>query len=191
MPTVRLLTQDVQDAFCALLRKGLHETTARDMMEIPKATLNNWKKWGEEQEDGIYRDFLSAISKAKAKPIDRMIGSIVDMIEEKGDGYLALKWLQTAYPHLYGKYAHASGDPELQQLPVAPTANNTTNILAITLQTKLLETGLTSPDAFAQIMARVTGVQLPPVQHVYDAEVIDEPVPQPINYDNADDPEPE
>jgi len=61
------LTIEIQENIIKAIQLGLTLERAVQLSNISLATYYNWKKWGSEQESGIYFDFLEAVKRSEAE----------------------------------------------------------------------------------------------------------------------------
>ena len=163
------------DAFVELLRSGFHENMACDMLGVRKATYHSWKTKGEEEEGTIYEEFLDQVQKAKAEAYKKVINSITTAIPDNPQ--LAMKWMETRYGKQMGKPGFADGDDD-PSIKIAPPAEqsqiNTTNIILLNLQEKLINSGLISEDTLGNLFKKVTEKKEPVEEEVIDTTFADD-----------------
>ena len=85
------LTPELQEQFCAALRRCWHLSVAADLCGIDRRSVFRWLKAGRRARKGLHRDFWHAVKKALAE----LSADAVAGIEAAGKGgnWTAFAWL--------------------------------------------------------------------------------------------------
>ena len=97
------LTPDVHAKIVAALRAGNFITAACSGAGISESSFHRWIERGEEEQDGIYRDFLDDVRAAEAEAEMRAVKVIQDALLDNPE--MAKWWLVHRYRHWGGKGA--------------------------------------------------------------------------------------
>lgn len=79
------------------VRRGLHLATAAERHGIHRDTLHEWRRTGDKEESGLFREFSDALRRAKAEAVAGMVDVITGAA--KTDPRWAAWWLLHAAPH--------------------------------------------------------------------------------------------
>ncbi len=91
-----LLTPEVHDHVVKAVRAGNYLCVAAQSVGVHPATLLTWMRKGKQEEDGIYRDFRSAVKKAQAESELRALKVIEQ--QAKKNWTAAAWWLERTRP---------------------------------------------------------------------------------------------
>jgi hypothetical protein len=95
------LTPQVQQRLVRAIGKGATYKLAALYAGIGETTFKDWRKRGEEEESGIYVDFVAAIEAAEGRAAYRSLSLIS---KAAIDTWQAGAWLlERRYPHEYGR----------------------------------------------------------------------------------------
>lgn len=116
--TSQKLTDDLIVEISRLIREGNYiETTCR-AVGISSQSYRTWKKRGEEEPTGIYRQFYTAIDQAEAKAESTYLGVVKDAANARV--WTAAAWyLERRYPERWGRRQFTditSGGKPLQKI---------------------------------------------------------------------------
>lgn len=106
------LTHQRQEQIAVALEGGVGFKAACEAAGITKQTGHRWLNKGEEQDEGIFCDFYTRITRARGHGKQELSQSIVEMAKENNDPRTLLKYLQ----HVEGGELSQEGDEELAGL---------------------------------------------------------------------------
>jgi transposase len=102
------LTKKLQEQICELLRWGNYIETACNYCEVSKKTLYEWMKKGNQEDEGIHRDFLNAVHKAMAEAEMRDVQNIHNAAKTD---WKASAWrLERKFPKKWGRMERLGED---------------------------------------------------------------------------------
>jgi hypothetical protein len=95
------LTSIMQDRICQLLRAGCYAERAAAASGIDQSTFYRWLQRGEQEEDGLYREFRDAVKSAEAEAEARAVTII--QLAMPGDWKAAMTWLERKFPERWAR----------------------------------------------------------------------------------------
>ncbi len=105
------LTPDVQKRITDGIRLGMTLEHAANFGGISYYTLTKWRKRGEEQKSGIYRDFVEALEEANGQAVAALLAKVQKAANN--DDWRAATWiLERRWPEDYGKQVQQVQGPD-------------------------------------------------------------------------------
>lgn len=99
------LTKAVQKRICDAIKQGATYELAAKYAGITYETLNNWRKAGEEAQEGEFFQFFQAIEEAEGMAAVKWLKKI-ETAANKGNWAAAAWKLERRYPRDYGRQVH-------------------------------------------------------------------------------------
>ena len=110
------LTPELTEKFCVLVRQGVTQECAAWSCGVDDATIWKWKRRGQIEESGKYRDFWQAYQKAEGD-CEVLALSVINKAAKDGD-WRAMAWrLERLRPDKYGQKINITYE-ERQKLAV-------------------------------------------------------------------------
>jgi len=97
------LTKQRQEDIAAAIEDGKSIRSAARMAGISPQTFHSWMSRGETQDEGIYRDFLDRIARAKGHGEDKYFNTVWEMAKEDGDHRFLASLMKQRYPESWGE----------------------------------------------------------------------------------------
>ena len=95
------LTPERSEEVCKYLRAGNYISTSCAAAGIGESTFYAWMKRGEEEKDGVYREFVESVSRARVEAEVRNVALV--QRAATGDWRAAAWFLERSLPAKYGK----------------------------------------------------------------------------------------
>lgn len=96
------LTRDRQERIAAMLEDGHSITAACRANGVSAKTYHQWVRRGEEQEEGIFREFRNRVTRARAEGERRYIEKAQDAAIQSKNAQALLRMAQLQYPESWG-----------------------------------------------------------------------------------------
>jgi transposase len=108
------LTAENAQRIADLVRVGNYLETAAAAANVHRVTLHRWLRRGQEEESGLYREFLESVEKAQAEAESRDVALIAKAARD-GNWQAAAWRLERRFPRKYGQRVQFLVQEELQR----------------------------------------------------------------------------
>jgi len=96
------LTKQREEKIAQAIEDGKSITSAVRMAGISKPTFYRWMEWGEDEAEGLYRDFYDRIVRARGHGEDFYVRALIQIAKEEGDTATLMSMLKQQYPEEWG-----------------------------------------------------------------------------------------
>jgi len=96
------LTKERQEQIAQAIEQGKSLSSAARMAGVTAQTVYNWLNKGEQQEEGIYKEFFDRIAHAKGYGEDFYFNLALQLAKENGDHRFIASLMKQRYPESWG-----------------------------------------------------------------------------------------
>jgi transposase len=136
------LTRDRQERIASMLEKGHSINAATRANGISAKTYHEWVRRGENQDEGIFREFRNRVTRARAEGERRYIEKAQDAAIQSKNAQALLRMAQLQYPDSWGEdtevassrsgslnvYLSADEERETDEYKLAPDDEKTVSV---------------------------------------------------------------